>query len=89
MAAAVSAKPEAATPDPWARVERVPCALTVEIPVPGFTVGDLVRLARGRVIATRWTVGQDVPLRINGGLVAWCEFEVVHGHLAIRLTELA
>jgi DNA-binding NtrC family response regulator len=63
--------------------------LTVEIPLPGFTVGDLVHLERGRIIATRWTVGQDVPLRVNGELIAWSEFEVLQSFLAVRLTELA
>jgi flagellar motor switch protein FliN/FliY len=57
--------------------------------VPGFTVADLVHLERGRIIASRWTVGQDVPLRINGELIAWSEFEVVQNRLAVRLTELA
>ena len=57
--------------------------------MPGFTVADLVRLERGGIIATRWTVGQDVPLRINGELIAWSEFEVVQNRLAVRLTELA
>lgn len=75
--------------DPWARVEPLPCQLTVEISVPSFTVSDLVHLARGRIITTRWTVGQDVPLRVNGELVAWSEFEVVQNRLAVRLTELA
>jgi flagellar motor switch/type III secretory pathway protein FliN len=89
MAAAASPKPEAVIADPWARVEGLPCLLTVEIPVPGFTVADLVHLAPGRIIATRWTVGLDVPLRINGELIAWSEFEVVQSHLAVRLTELA
>jgi len=88
-AAATGAKIEPASADPWARVENLPCLLTVEIPVPGFTVADLVRLVRGRIIATRWTVGQDVPLRVNGQLIAWSEFEVVQNHLAVRLTELA
>jgi len=87
-APAVQPKLEAA-PDPWARVESLPCVLSVEVPVPGFTVADLVRLAKGRVIATNWIVGQDVPLRINGEVVAWIEFEVVREHLAVRLTELA
>jgi flagellar motor switch protein FliN/FliY len=63
--------------------------MTVEIPMPNFTVGDLVRLTPGRIIASRWTVGQDVPLRINGELIAWSEFEVVQNRLAVRLTELA
>lgn len=73
----------------WARVETLPCLLSIEISVPSFTVADLVHLARGRVIATRWTVGQDVPLRVNGELIAWSEFEVVQNRLAARLTELA
>ena len=97
MAAAAQPKVEAPVADRsadplaerWLRVEALPCLLTIEISVPGFTVADLVRLARGRIIATRWTVGQDVPLRINGELIAWSEFEVVQNHLAVRLTELA
>jgi flagellar motor switch/type III secretory pathway protein FliN len=75
--------------DPWLRVESLPCLLTIEVSVPGFTVADLVHLERGRIIATRWTVGQDVPFRINGELIAWSEFEVVQNRLAVRLTELA
>jgi flagellar motor switch protein FliN/FliY len=89
MAAAAQPKPEAPAAEPWARVEALPCLLAVEIPVPGFTVSDLVHLEPGRIIATRWTVGQDVPLRINGELIAWSEFEVAQDHLAVRLTELA
>ncbi len=84
-------KPSVVDPlaDQWVRVGPLPCLLTVEIPVPGFTVADLVHLQRGRIIATRWTVGQDVPLRVNGELIAWSEFEVVQSSLAVRLTELA
>ncbi len=96
---AASAQPKPVVPEPatafdplaekWVRVESLPCLLTVEIPVPSFTVADLLRLERGRIIATRWTVGQDVPLRVNDELVAWSEFEVVQNRLAVRLTELA
>jgi flagellar motor switch protein FliN len=93
MATAAQPKLEAPIADPvadrWLRVEPLPCLLTIEISVPGFTVADLVHLERGRIIASRWTVGQDVPLRINGALIAWSEFEVVQNRLAVRLTELA
>ena len=89
MAAAATPKLEAPAPDPWARVEGLPCLLTVEIPVLGFRVTDLVHLSPGRIIATRWRVGLDVPLRVNGELIAWSEFEIVHSRLAMRLTELA
>ena len=89
MAAAATPKLEAPVADPWARVEGLPCMLTVEIPIPDFKVGDLVLLAPGRIITSRWTVGLDVPLLINGELVAWSEFEIVQARLAVRLTELA
>jgi len=75
--------------DRWLYVEPLPCLVTIEISVSGFTVADLVHLERGRIIASRWTVGQDVPLRINGELIAWSEFEVVQNRMAVRLTELA
>jgi flagellar motor switch protein FliN/FliY len=93
MATAAQPKPEAGIAEPladrWLRVEPLPCLLTIEISMPDFTVADLVQLERGRIIASRWTVGQDVPLRINGALIAWSEFEVVQNRLAVRLTELA
>jgi len=89
MAADAQPKPEPPAVDPWARVEALPCLLSVEIPVPNFTVADLVTLSRGRLVDTRWTVGEDVPLHINGALIAWSEFEIVNNHVAVRLTELA
>jgi flagellar motor switch protein FliN/FliY len=89
MAAAAQPKPEVPVADPWPRVEALPCLLSIEIPVPNFTVADLVTLAPGRLVDTRWTVGEDVPLRINGELIAWSEFETVNNHVAVRLTELA
>ena len=69
MAAATASQLEGAIDYPWARVEGLPCTLTVEIVVPDFKVSDLVELVPGRIIATRWTVGLDVPLLINGELV--------------------
>jgi flagellar motor switch/type III secretory pathway protein FliN len=89
MAAATQAKPETPVCDPWTRVEALPCLLSIEIPVPNFTVADLVGLTPGRLIDTCWTVGEDVPLRISGELIAWSEFEIVNSHVAVRLTELA
>ena len=44
MAAAAQPKPETPIADPWLRVEPLPCLLTIEISVPGFTVADLVHL---------------------------------------------
>jgi flagellar motor switch/type III secretory pathway protein FliN len=40
------------------------------------------------VINSHWRVGTDIPLRLNGELIASGEFEVVGNNLAVRLTEL-
>lgn len=73
----------------WQAVLDLPCELTVELPLPGFTVSDFLRLQRGSVRPTHWRLTRDVPLRVNGTLIAWGELEGVGQHLAIRLTELA
>jgi flagellar motor switch/type III secretory pathway protein FliN len=73
----------------WKLVEEFECELTVELPMPDFTIGDLLKLREGSVIAARLRVGRDVPLRLNGTLIGWIEFELVGQRLAVRLTELA
>ena len=79
----------AVPPDPWSHVAELACQLSVQLPLPGFRVRDFCGLGEKAVIDTHWLVGKDVPLRVNGELLAWCEFEVVENHLAVRLTELA
>ena len=73
----------------WRPVLDLPCRLTVDLPLPGFTLADFLKLQVGSVVATRWRIAQDVPLRINGRLIAWGEFEGAGHRLAVRLTELA
>lgn len=75
--------------DRWDMVGNLSCQLTIDLPVPEFRVGTLLSLAKNSVVDTHWQVGNDVPLSVNGELLAWCEFEVVDTHLAVRLTELA
>lgn len=74
--------------DVWEQVRPLPCRLTVDLPLPGFTVADALRLQRSSVINSHWAVSADVPMRLNGELIARGEFEVVGNHLAVRLTEL-
>lgn len=72
----------------WVHAFRLQCELTVEVPLPGFKVRDLTNLRPQVVIPSQWHVGEDVPLRINGQLIAWSEFEVARNKLAVRITEL-
>jgi len=73
----------------WRPVLGLPCDLAVDLPLPGFTIADLLKLRTGSVINAHWRLGRDVPLRLNGKLIGWSEFEVVGNSLAVRLTELA
>ncbi len=73
----------------WRPVLGLPCQLTVDLPLPGFKVADFIALRVGSVIGTGWRLGHDVPLRVNGTLIGWGEFEGTGAKLAVRLTELA
>jgi flagellar motor switch protein FliN/FliY len=67
----------------------LPCSLALDIPVIKFTVGDLLHLAKGSIVETAYHQSSDLPLRVNGQLVGWTEFEVVGERLAVRLTDLS
>lgn len=67
----------------------LPCTLALDLPVQRFTVRDLLALAEGSVIETVYHQSSDLPLRVNGQLVGWTEFEVVGESLAVRLTDLS
>lgn len=66
----------------------LPCKVTVEIPVPGFTVGDLLRLQKGSIVLTPSPVAGDISFRINQLLLGRSQFEVHGKRLAIRVTEV-
>jgi len=85
--------PESADPllreQKWQPVLEASCLLTVDLPIPGFHVADFLKLQVESVISTGWRLSRDVPLRVNGTLIAWGEFEASRKHLAVRITELA
>jgi flagellar motor switch/type III secretory pathway protein FliN len=69
---------------PW-----LPCTLSLEVPVVGFTVGDLLSLVPGSIVETACHHTSDVPLRVNKLLIGWNEFDVIGDRLAVRITEQA
>lgn len=75
--------------DPSELMPWLPCTLVLEIPVIGFAVGDLLGLTKGSIVETAYHQSSDLPLRVNGQLVGWTEFEVVGERLAVRLTDLS
>jgi flagellar motor switch/type III secretory pathway protein FliN len=73
----------------WKPLLALQCDFTVDLPMPDFKIGDLLKLRRGSVINAHFRLGRDVPLCLNGALLGWIEFELVGEQLAVRLTELA
>jgi flagellar motor switch/type III secretory pathway protein FliN len=73
----------------WRPVLDLSCELTVDLPLPHFRIADLLQLRIGTVLDAHWRLGHDVPLRLNGTLLGWIEFEVAGDSLAARMTELA
>ncbi len=69
---------------PW-----LPCTMALDVPILHFTVRSLLDLLPGAILETSCHQSMDIPLRVNGLLMAWTEFEVVGERLAARITDLA
>ena len=72
----------------WRQLGWLPCTLSLELPVSHFTVRELLRLTPGNIVPTDWSRGAEIPLRANGQLIGWAEFEPVGDHIGVRITEL-
>ncbi len=72
----------------WEEAGWLGCEVSVELPVHGFTVRDLLQLAAGSIVETQWKNGEDLPLHASKRQIGWVEFEALGESLAVRLTEL-
>ena len=72
----------------WRQLGWLPCKLSLELPVTRFTVRELLRLTPGKIVPTDWSRGAEIPLRANGQLIGWAEFEPVGDHIGVRIMEL-
>ncbi len=79
----------AAQDESWAHVMGLAASIAMELEIPAFTVTDLMKLAPGSVLNTRWPTNRDLPLRVNGKLLAWAEFETTGENVGVRVTEFA
>ncbi len=72
----------------WPEAMELPCRLYVALEIPHFTIRDLLSLSVNSLVDTRRREGAHVPVRVNGVMVGWAEFDVIDGRLAVRLTEM-
>ena len=75
-------------PDPWRRLCWLPCEFSVEVSLEHFTVGELLRLQPGSIVASGWSSSAEIPLCANGQRIGWAEFEVVNERIGARITQL-
>jgi flagellar motor switch/type III secretory pathway protein FliN len=81
--------PAAASDELWNEAGYLSCVLSVDLPLRRFTVQDLLRLEPGSIVETNNVNGADVPVVVNGQVIAWAEFEVMAQRIGVRITELA
>ena len=72
----------------WPEAMELHCELYVALEVPHFTIRDLLALDVNSLVDTRRREGAHVPVLVNGVMVAWAEFDVIDGKLAVRMTEM-
>jgi len=71
----------------WAALLQLDGVVTAELDVPNLTVDDVLHLSPGTVLNTQWQTNRDLPLRVNGRLLGFAEFDSVEERMAVRLTE--
>jgi len=68
----------------WAQAGGLPCRLSVQAAVQGFTLKDLLDLRPQSIIRSQLATSANPPLRVNGEVAAWCDFEVLGSRLSLQ-----
>lgn len=79
-------KPEAQ--ENWADLKDLRLPLAVRVPAGRMTLAQVRALQVGSVVETAWAVSEEVPLHAANVALSWCEFAVVDGQMAARLTRI-
>lgn len=73
----------------FAELQQLPMRLVLEVEVVDFTVGTLMALQPGAILATAAQQNEDLMLQVNGQPVGPVKFDVTGDNLAVRLTGIA
>jgi flagellar motor switch/type III secretory pathway protein FliN len=74
-------------PNAWGTMMELKASVAMELEVPALTVSELMKLGVGSVLTSKWPTNRDLPLRVNGHLLAWAEFETTGENVGARITE--
>lgn len=70
----------------WARCAQLPIQLVVTIPLPTFSLKELLAMCKGQRIMSTWSSRDDVPLMAGETFVANVTFEPAGGSLGVRIS---
>lgn len=73
----------------WPVLQELRVPMRVRIALPAMRLADVQRLEVGAVVMSPCPAAQEVPLLAAGVALSWCEFAVVDGMMAARLTRLS
>ncbi|MDE1161707.1 MAG: FliM/FliN family flagellar motor C-terminal domain-containing protein [Acidobacteriaceae bacterium] len=74
--------------DKWPVLQRLAIPMAVRIPLERITLREVRKLAAGCVLTSEWPAAEEVPLFAADVALSWCEFAVIDGVMAARLTRL-
>jgi flagellar motor switch protein FliM len=72
----------------WPALQEMKLPLAVRIPLGRLSLRQLRELSAGTVLETECPSAEEVPLYVSDVALSWCEFVVVDGVMAARLTRL-
>ena len=87
---------EVGTPSPAAAAEslckrfgHIPLRLSADLTLPSLSMRELRELKPGQVIASSWSVADDLLLTLGGSPLCWGRFAAVEGRMVLRVVRLA
>ncbi|MBI3476225.1 MAG: FliM/FliN family flagellar motor switch protein [Acidobacteria bacterium] len=86
--AEVIEQPTVTVNNPLKKLGWIPLTVCLETVLERFSVQELLHLAPGSIVQGTIPAGAQIPVLVNGKLMAWAKLDVVGDHLAARITEL-
>jgi flagellar motor switch/type III secretory pathway protein FliN len=72
----------------WSELQEMKLPLAVRVPMKRMKLAQVRALQVGSVVESTWPVSEEVPLHAANVALSWCEFAVVDGEMAARVTRL-
>ena len=73
-------------PEEWNSLAHLSVPLSVSIPLPHISLGDLMALSPGQILVSHWPTNHDVPLSAGEVFLAMVDFERVGDQLGVRIS---